>query len=149
MAIRKGAVRTQFLGRELTGIFVNGDIGVADEWAVQDEITILGVELSLTSDALSEAFALATQTKATIELSRAAIMKRDGAIATLALETRWATTAVHMGLDMSKQVVVMLPSGRGIDVDPGEVINLLYEYVVDVNEVATLDCMAIVYYIER
>ncbi|MBA7556321.1 hypothetical protein ES705_49023 [subsurface metagenome] len=149
MAIRKGAVRTQFLGAELTGEFANLATGVLDEWAVQDEITILGVELSLTSDAYAEAFALASQTKATIELSRAAIMKRDGAIATLALETRWATTAVHMGLDMSKQVVVMLPSGRGIDVDPGEVINLLYEFQVDVTEVATLDAMAIVYYIER
>ena len=149
MAVRKGSVRTQCITGRVEWIMIGDSLGVLDAWTVQDEITIIGVEISLTVDALAEAFALAAQTKAEVELSRAATLRKDGAIATVALETRWATTVVQMGLDMSKQMVVMLPSGRGIDIDPGEIINLLHEFRVDVTEIASLTGIAIVYYIER
>ena len=156
MAIRKGAVKTKFLG----GTAISAPMSPApipmpirgavyDDWIIQDELTIIGCEVSVAVEASSESFALAEHILALVELSRAGAMERDGAIAMVSLEARWATTVVSSGLDYQKQIVLSLPSGRGIDVDPGEVLNLLWYGHAESAQQPRLTASAIVYYIER
>jgi hypothetical protein len=152
MAVRKGSVKTKYLGGAALSVTAStmGVGSVYDDWLVQDEITIIGAEIAIGFEATSESFALADAPRGYAELSRAGAMERDSSIARVALETRWATTVVNMGFDTQKQVVVMLPSGRGIDVDAGDVINLLIiAYAETGPNSPPFTAWAIVYYIER
>ncbi|MBA7558156.1 hypothetical protein ES705_50947 [subsurface metagenome] len=152
MATRKGSVKTKFIGGEALATFSGmppGAPAVYDDWVVQDEITIIGVEISAAFKATSESFALAENIRGYAELSRAGAMERDSSIARVSLETRWATTVVTAGVDFHKQVVVMLPSGRGIDVDEGDVINLIALASAESAQAPPFTAWAIVYYIER
>ncbi|MBA7590913.1 hypothetical protein ES708_33056 [subsurface metagenome] len=151
MAIRKGSVRTQFIGGEAFKIHgqTTPTTQIVDDWIVQDEITIIGCEISVGFECTSEGFALADRLLGIAEVSRAGAPDKDGSIANVALETRWATTVVLVGMDSRKQIVVMLPSGRGIDIDPGEVINLILTHMEEAAQGTYFIASATMYYIER
>lgn len=146
-------IRTKFLGGAQNGkitIAATASYGpaVVDEWIVQDDIKIVGVEMINEID-MADAISNADfEMQCIFELSRAGTIERDSIIASCQNEMCW-NGIISVGGEPRKEVVIMFPQGYGIEIDEGEVINLVaYASGVKAGD-SYVFASAIIYYVER
>jgi len=148
-------VKTKFLGGGQKGQAVITNAGafqksVPDEWVPQDAVRIIGAEIISEfdiDDALTNQDTLGVLK---IELTRAGHEERDGVIMGSQSQFAWNAAIATGSSDQRKREILMFPSGYGIDVDKGEVINLwmagLYSGAIGT---LTMYASATIYYVER
>lgn len=98
--------------------------GALATYTFQDDVTIIGVELSLQAVVLDAHLNADAMAHLHIEATRQATLEEPGALARLKLSNGW-TAAITLGGGTAKELVVMYPKDQGIEVDEGEAVNLL------------------------
>ena len=118
------------------------------EWAIQEDIRVIGVHLSLEC-AMSDAVTNADGgIQGILELTMGGTIEKDGVIASIEIQSWW-NAAVVIGGEMRKQREFFFPEGYGIDFDESESLNLAAFLATDGAVAVVFYVKAIVYYVER
>lgn len=153
MPTNKTRVKTKYLGGGQAGgtLVATGvpTFAVPESWVVQDDIRVIGCELIVEINALDTHYNGDFHSQLIGELTRAATIEQSSCILSLQIEFGW-TGIFSTGGGQRRNLVVMFPTGYGVDLDEGEILNvLLYASLTT----GTGDCWhfvsAVVYYVER
>jgi len=147
------AIKTHVIGGGTPGkvdCAVSGDgyLGVVDDWFPQDNIRILGIEISGEIGVDDTASNTDGDGRCIFEISRAGAIERPGCLIFVELNTVW-NGILCIGGEIRKQNIVIFPSGYGVDIDAGEGLNLTYYAAFTGNVPRSFWGKAIIYYVER
>lgn len=125
MTVKSKRIRTKFLGGAVEGEMLDTFLpGVLVQWIVQHNITVIGCELIAEIDMTDSLSNADYESQLIIELTRAGTIEQDSCISSLQLEICF-NGVVSIGGDLRKTLVMMFPEGYGVDVDEGEILNLV------------------------
>lgn len=146
-------VRTKFLGGGVHGKITLATTvessGLVEEWVVQDDIKIIGVQVGIEFDVEDAHTNTDTKIMGIVELSRAAAIEKESRILAVESQHIWNGVLSVAG-DLRKQICVTFPEGCGIEVDEGETVNLLhYGYHLGAGGNLYMYATGLVYYVER
>ena len=149
-------IRTKYLGGAVDGedLMANGvpyGPKVRLEWVVQDDIKVVGLEIINEINALDAHRNADFHCQMITELSRGGVLERDGSLGCCQLEFGWTATIALGGGNggQRNQLCIMFPQGYGVEIDEGEVLNMLkYASYIGGSDVLTYSSV-IVYYVER
>lgn len=133
-----------------TGAVVHATTVVAaTEFVFQQDVTVIGAELSTTITMSAAALAEVGGYSVLAEVTRAAQASKDSGLLSTVSAEKHAAVALAIGVDLAKAERILLPAGYGIDYSEGEPINLIGILTSEQAAEDTLNCHvhAIIYYV--
>lgn len=99
--------------------------GVLGSYTFQDDVTLIGAELSIEFLVLDAHVNADGQFNANVELTRQAARGQSAGVMACNTEKAWSAAMIVGNSDNRKTERMMFPEGHGLEFDEGETVNLL------------------------
>jgi len=122
--------------------------GTGAQFVFQDDVTVIGAEIGQRADVQDTQSNTDGEIDQLLVLTRQASVSQPGELLRMSLQVVW-NGVVTIGGELAKDKVLMFPDGMGVEIDEGEALNLLFQWLYTGSGSVTSDAYMILYYVER